>query len=272
MRTVANGVFVICVLINCTIPSFSDELSSSSLRATGAAQAKKFKTNTQEKISKGRSIDYSRENVASEGEKEQQQHVFEQRQLHQQQVKEHANQLNLAKKSKPLRNIFMGIYKNYKSTYLGNKTLTEYKQSLRENLQNKQNQKQQLEMEAEEAEDASLPQTSDTQAQEEYESDEETEVFELGENTSATEGNKANKDSNESTLKPENKQAQPNENFSKEAQLPTPALSKEQEYSMGEALNITLDMQNSLVKVNLDGESLKELASGRWLNDNTEEG
>lgn len=36
------------------------------------------------------------------------------------------------KKAKPLRSIFMGLYRNYKSTYLGNKTSLEYTKSLKD--------------------------------------------------------------------------------------------------------------------------------------------
>ncbi|XP_055907750.1 uncharacterized protein LOC129942729 [Eupeodes corollae] len=45
----------------------------------------------------------------------------------------HENQHEVfEKKAKPLRNIFLGIYKNYKSTYLGNRTSSEYRELLKD--------------------------------------------------------------------------------------------------------------------------------------------
>lgn len=163
------------------------------------------------------------------------------------------------KHSKPLRSIFLGIYKNYKSTYMGNKTLTEYKQTLRENIKNRQQQQQQQEEQHrvpdEDVEVDDAVTITDYPATQE----DEEEVVEVTTTTAP-----------QPPVKQEPKvQLSPNK---KRKLNVTQFKTIKHQYNVGPALNLSLDMDNSIVKVNLDGESLRELVTGRWLNDNTEEG
>lgn len=161
------------------------------------------------------------------------------------------------KHSKPLRSIFLGIYKNYKSTYLGNKTLTEYKQTLRETLKNKQ----QLQQNTENNE--ALLSAADEDEHDGHYDGVVTEYLD---------------DEESITLAPENQEllkqlAQNRKRKNQEKNSKSPIEhNKQEQYHIGPALNLSLDMDNSIVKVNIDGESLKELVTGRWLNDNSEEG
>ncbi|XP_037807322.1 uncharacterized protein LOC119600825 [Lucilia sericata] len=164
------------------------------------------------------------------------------------------NNDNLEKHSKPLRSIFLGIYKNYKSTYLGNKTLTEYKQNLREKMKNKQQQQDSdVDIKDEKAD------SDDDGVVTEYPVDEEEERIET---TTEFEPPLAAKQETKHKLSPNRK-----------VKLNVTHIEiNEHQYNVGPALNLSLDMDNNIVKVNLDGESIKELVTGRWLNDNTEEG
>lgn len=58
----------------------------------------------------------------------------------------------------------------------------------------------------------------------------------------------------------------------KHSPVPPSSPPPELQYNVGPALNMSLDLDNSIVRVNLDGESLKELVTGRWLSDSSEEG
>ncbi|XP_065360344.1 uncharacterized protein Osi22 [Calliphora vicina] len=182
------------------------------------------------------------------------------------------NSDNVEKHSKPLRSIFLGIYKNYKSTYLGNKTLTEYKQTLREkSMKNKQQHQQPLqEQEPQQATEASDPDGDGDSENDgvvtEYPvneaEEEEDEAEEHTETTTTSVPPSPAKQQSTMKLSP----------IRKRKFNVTEIDINEQHYNVGPALNLSLDMDNSIVKVNLDGESLRELVTGRWMNDNTEEG
>ncbi|XP_067623021.1 uncharacterized protein DDB_G0280205 [Eurosta solidaginis] len=47
---------------------------------------------------------------------------------------------------------------------------------------------------------------------------------------------------------------------------------KHYRYSIGPGVNMSFDMLNDIVNVNLDGDNLRDIMRGRWLSDNTEEG
>ncbi|XP_004531086.1 uncharacterized protein LOC101453157 [Ceratitis capitata] len=50
------------------------------------------------------------------------------------------------------------------------------------------------------------------------------------------------------------------------------ASDKHYRYAIGPGVNMSFDMLNDIVNVNLDGDNLREIMRGRWLSDNTEEG
>ena len=173
------------------------------------------------------------------------------------------NSANFENQSKPLRSIFLGIYKNYKSTYLGNKTLTEYKQSLRETMKNKQQLQSQNIIENESKTDHDNNDNDDGVVVTEYPTTTEAAPTETTILTTA--------------LPTEKQQSKPirkrkNAATTGTKQNATKIDKKIQLYNVGPALNMSLDMANSIIKVNLDSESLRELVTGRWLNDNTDEG
>ncbi|TMW53296.1 hypothetical protein DOY81_001596 [Sarcophaga bullata] len=170
------------------------------------------------------------------------------------------NSANFENQSKPLRSIFLGIYKNYKSTYLGNKTLTEYKQSLRENMKNKQQLQPQNIFENESKID--------------HDNDDDGVVTEY---LTITEASPTETIILTTAFPPEKQPSKPirkrkNATTTGTKQNATKTDTENQLYNVGPALNMSLDMANSIIKVNLDSESLRELVTGRWLNDNTDEG
>uniref|UniRef100_A0A1I8NW82 Uncharacterized protein n=1 Tax=Stomoxys calcitrans TaxID=35570 RepID=A0A1I8NW82_STOCA len=262
MNSFVSGFIVICVLIvGCTNPSLSEKDGSviqsqpqSVQRQTAhnkehqlglALSDKKTKLDDNERRAKGRSLDVdSKED----------------------------------RKSKPLRSIFLGIYKNYKSTYLGNKTLTEYKQTLRETMKNKQQKLKENESIREEGDE--LPEEEDEQ----YEGEQPlptlaNDVQEADEAVVTDYPDHAQEDSeaftstsiptierDAATELPSKRKRKPNNSASEKGSHPR------EQYNLGPALNMSLDLDNSIVKVNLDGESLKELVTGRWLSDTSEEG
>ncbi|XP_037899323.1 uncharacterized protein LOC119643897 [Glossina fuscipes] len=150
--------------------------------------------------------------------------------------------------AKPLRSVFMNIYNNYKSTYLGNKTLTEYKQTLRKALKRNPSQQEKLAHYANE--------TNENLTTEFLRLNTEPELV-TGEDLATTTVKPER--IKESKMKYEKKQR-------KKAHLNT------LHYNMGPGFNLSLDMENSIVKVKLDGNSLNEIMAGRWLMDNSEEG
>ncbi|KAH8349056.1 hypothetical protein KR084_000407 [Drosophila pseudotakahashii] len=167
--------------------------------------------------------------------------------------------------------IFMGIYKNYKSTYLGNKTTSEYKKRLRDRV----SAPQMAENEAHEALDADQLDSRDSLAQEIRQDAQAQALME------ATQTESPNYDDSESLAgkkrrkrkrKDRNKRR---EDLESETDQPDPAESEEsiQRYHVGPGLNVSLDMSNDIVHVKLDGENLKDIMGARWLTlDNSEEG
>lgn len=163
--------------------------------------------------------------------------------------------------------IYLGIYKNYKSTYLGNKTTSEYKKRLRDRLSATQQlaadvaeagpeQEQEQEQDPEVAVDDALAQELRNEANAEalLEAQTETEPI-YDDSETAAAGKKRRKRKRKQELGTE------------EQQLPV------RRYQVGPGLNVSLDMSNDIVRVKLDGESLKEIIGARWLStDNSEEG
>ncbi|XP_075150005.1 osiris 22 [Haematobia irritans] len=253
MNSLVSGLIVLCILSGCANPSFSEE--------------------------NGKVIDP--QPVTSSVEQHQQEVALSDLGIKPENVERsqaaQGRSLDDEKKSKPLRTIFMGIYKNYKSTYLGNKTLTEYKQTLRETMKNKQEK---------------LKENESIQGDEEKSAAEEDEQYEGEQPLPTVSGNINDADEAVVTDDPEIAEEDsaspiPSSTLSPEreeisTELPTKRKRKTNakkkdspnkgEYHLGPALNMSLDLDNSIVKVNLDGESLKELVTGRWLSDTSEEG
>ncbi|XP_061399849.1 uncharacterized protein LOC133335555 [Musca vetustissima] len=253
MKSVVSGLLVICVLLSSTDPSLSaedeegilqkrvDDTSPPHLPLDGDTKLKEISDLSEPK---------NEESPAPEGRS--------------------MTAEEMEKKSKPLRSIFMGIYKNYKSTYLGNKTLTEYKQHLREKMKNKQ---QKLE------ENESIRDEGDG------EEDDDDEIgFDVAEDIDEAEDTDiltttiaAEEDDDLAVVtdQPDSSEKEINSSyhiFANERKPSPPPSASGLEYNIGPALNMSLDLDNSIVKVNLDGESLKELVTGRWLSDSSEEG
>ncbi|XP_017000723.2 uncharacterized protein Osi22 [Drosophila takahashii] len=169
--------------------------------------------------------------------------------------------------------IFMGIYKNYKSTYLGNKTTSEYKKRLRDRV----SAPQMAENEAPESLDPDQLDSRDSLA-EEIRQDEQAQAL-----MEATQTESPNYDDSESLAgkkrrkrkrKDRNKRREELETET-ETDQPDSAKSEEsiQRYHVGPGLNVSLDMSNDIVHVKLDGENLKDIMAARWLTlDNSEEG
>nr|XP_036677520.1 uncharacterized protein LOC108020219 [Drosophila suzukii] len=168
--------------------------------------------------------------------------------------------------------IFMGIYKNYKSTYLGNKTTSEYKKRLRDRV----SAPQMAENETPESSDPdqqdprdSLAQEirQDGQAQALMEAQTESPNYDDSESLAGKKRRKRKrKDRNKRREEVETETDQPESD---------PDLENEtiQRYHVGPGLNVSLDMSNDIVHVKLDGENLKEIMGARWLTlDNSEEG
>ncbi|EDV49253.1 uncharacterized protein LOC6553202 [Drosophila erecta] len=166
--------------------------------------------------------------------------------------------------------IFMGIYKNYKSTYLGNKTTSEYKKRLRDRV--------------------SVPQMAENETPERVEPDQEDPrdslAQEIRQDAQAealmeTQTESPNYDDSESlAAKKRRKRKRKDRNKRKEeleSETDQPDFLSEDEsiqrYHVGPGLNVSLDMSNDIVHVKLDGENLKEIIGARWLTlDNSEEG
>lgn len=278
MNSFWSGLFVISVLISSANPSLSEpEHGSVIAPATTAAQRQRQRqrqdtnpdlalstaesvagaNNLRRTLSQGRSLD----TVVDDDEEE--------------------------TKSKPLRTIFMGIYKNYKSTYLGNKTLTEYKQSLRETMKNKQqklieNESIRDDIEEDEDQQQQEPEQDELSSipfEPENDDEDEASVTDYPDNledviatTSAVVQSEKEEDATELPAIHKRKRKVNPLSTTKEAADTLKQQEQQQHYNIGPALNMSLDLNNSIVKVNLDGESLKELVTGRWLSDSSEEG
>lgn len=226
MNKIVKSLFLFCVFVTTTNPSFSEE----DVKQSEASNYDHLDTSAAHELLKESSDQTEGQHVADNVGKSD----------------------YLEQHSKPLRSIFLGIYKNYKSTYLGNKTLTEYKQLLRDQIQNKQHPAHDnLPHSAEHSE-------TDGVVTEYPDSDNEDSNMEA----TTTVPQPQSKQETKNKLSPDRKR---NPNVSQ-------AKVNQQNYNVGPALNLSLDIDNSIVKVNLDGESLKELVTGRWLSDNSEEG
>ncbi|EDX13093.1 uncharacterized protein LOC6728241 [Drosophila simulans] len=166
--------------------------------------------------------------------------------------------------------IFMGIYKNYKSTYLGNKTTSEYKKRLRDRVtapQMAENETPEtVEPDQEDPRDSLAQEIrQDAQAEALMETQTESPNYDDSESLAAKKRRKRKrKDRNKRKEEVESETDQPD---------PSPEDESIQRYNVGPGLNVSLDMSNDIVHVKLDGENLKEIIGARWLTlDNSEEG
>ncbi|KAH8336363.1 hypothetical protein KR059_004237 [Drosophila kikkawai] len=166
--------------------------------------------------------------------------------------------------------IFMGIYKNYKSTYLGNKTTSEYKKRLRDRVSAPQmagneaqlNPVEQLEtgdiLAEEIRQDANAEALLEAQTESPSYDDSETSAGKKRRKRKRKDRNKRREELDSETDRPD-EPGQEDEGIER--------------YHVGPGLNVSLDMSNDIVHVKLDGENLKEIIAARWLtSDNSEEG
>lgn len=166
--------------------------------------------------------------------------------------------------------IFMGIYKNYKSTYLGNKTTSEYKKRLRDRVSAPQmagNEAQLSPVEQLEAGADALAQEIHQDAQAEALLEAQTETPSYDDSEASAAGKKRRKrkrkDRNKRREELESESDQPDQEADESIER----------YHVGPGLNVSLDMSNDIVHVKLDGENLKEIIAARWLtSDDSEEG
>lgn len=254
-------------------------------------------------------------------------------------IAEHSDQQDIAatnkdqhaefkKRAKPLKNIFMGIYKNYKSTFLGNRTLLDYKKTLRERLAAK-NQATNTDQDptavddeideievttvAEEEQPVEINEENlskiDSDEMSQNKSEEEFDIAEpvnssaaLHENESAASDvtdedilsepsslaelvmesyleniNKKRRKRKQNRNRKNTKKSKPR----KPTKITPPAggddpliyaADDEYRYTVGQGMNMSLNLNDHLVTVNLDGDSLRELITGRWLSDNSAQG
>ncbi|XP_055381748.1 uncharacterized protein LOC129612228 [Condylostylus longicornis] len=166
------------------------------------------------------------------------------------------------RKSKPLRNIFMGIYKNYKSTYLGNRTSSEYRKSMHDGW-------------ASETSGSSKLSTSNQS----NDNDMTTTIQNNVENNSDTEQKQStsiNSDGKDEQYqskrtKLKRKKKKKKKNKGSVVKKDEPLLYNydgEYRYNIGPGVNISLDMNTDIVSVNLDEDCLKEILLGRWDDEN----
>lgn len=182
--------------------------------------------------------------------------------------------------------IYMGIYKNYKSTYLGNKTTSEYRKRLRErvsaaHLANNEAieepategdeylvQRQQQEVAIDDALAQELRNEANAEALLEAQTD--APVYDENE-TAAGKKRRKRKRKNRNNVKKLDEQLPEAETELDEE--PNEEADNVERYHVGPGLNVSLDMSNDIVRVKLDGENLKEILAARWLTaDNSEEG
>lgn len=171
--------------------------------------------------------------------------------------------------------IFMGIYKNYKSTYMGNKTTSDYKKRLRDRVSAPQ-------MSGNAAQDTvaseqmdprdtlAMEIRQDANAEALLEAQTEAPSYDDGEGTSS-----GSKKRRKRKRKDRNKRREEVVEAESETDQPEPASEDDsiQRYHVGPGLNVSLDMSNDIVHVKLDGENLKDIIGARWLTlDNSEEG
>lgn len=164
--------------------------------------------------------------------------------------------------------IYMGIYKNYKSTYLGNKTTSEYKKRLRDRVSAteilEREQQAAAAADAETERDDALAQELRNEANAEALLEAQTETEPSYDESETAAGKKRRKRKRKTNNRDEQQQQQQQ---GEEEQLAV------RRYQVGPGLNVSLDMSNDIVRVKLDGENLKEIIGARWLStDNSEEG
>lgn len=123
-------------------------------------------------------------------------------------------------KAKPLRSIFMGLYRNYKSTYLGNKTALEYTKSLKDVEEPKKIPERKI--------------------------------------VTKKRKDKTKKKSKRGTVKKSDPLIYTYDN--------------EYRYELGQGVNLTLDMNQDTVSVNLDEENIKDILLGIWKTYDDESG
>ncbi|XP_017021427.1 uncharacterized protein Osi22 [Drosophila kikkawai] len=166
--------------------------------------------------------------------------------------------------------IFMGIYKNYKSTYLGNKTTSEYKKRLRDRVSAPQmagNEAQLNPVEQLEAGDILAEEIrQDANAEALLEAQTESSSYDDSETSAGKKRRKRKrKDRNKRREELDSETDRPDEPGQEDEGI--------ERYHVGPGLNVSLDMSNDIVHVKLDGENLKEIIAARWLtSDNSEEG
>ncbi|XP_034661715.1 uncharacterized protein LOC117897152 [Drosophila subobscura] len=179
--------------------------------------------------------------------------------------------------------IFMGIYKNYKSTYLGNKTTSEYKKRLRDRVSASQltnneagAEGQQEQLEAADVLAQELRQEANAEALLEAQTG--TPIYDDNE-TAAGKKRRKRKRKDRNKRREDTGSAETATERERETETATeqPELQSENEtikrYFVGPGLNVSLDMSNDIIHVKLDGENLKEIMAARWMNtDDSEEG
>lgn len=176
------------------------------------------------------------------------------------------------RKAKPLRNIFMGIYKNYKSTYLGNRTSSEYRMSMRDRIT------------APKFEQQEEPIVENDDSITMFENSEPLLSPMLEEQTieiSNSEGTTQKVNKKKKKKKRRKNRTKKNKKKNKATVIPKPpqggddplifSHDGEHRYNMGPGVNVSLDMNNDIVSVNLDEDSLKEVFLAPW-SDQSEEG
>lgn len=204
----------------------------------------------------------------------------EQEQQQQLELEQQQDRQELKKNS----HIYLGIYKNYKSTYLGNKTTSEYKKRLRDRVsateilereqqaaaaaEAEQEREREREREPDPAVDDALAQELRNEANAEALLEAQTETEPIYDDSETAAGKKRRKRKRKTNNRDEKQQEQQGEEQQEgEEQLPV------RRYQVGPGLNVSLDMSNDIVRVKLDGENLKEIIGARWLStDNSEEG
>ncbi|XP_017483478.1 PREDICTED: uncharacterized protein LOC108372326 [Rhagoletis zephyria] len=208
---------------------------------------------------------------------------------------------------RPLKNVFRGIYKSYRSTYMGNGTSAEYKKRLIERLNAAANA---YTRHVSTTKATAPPGTAVTVANERLKN--QTSLAAIAEPTpipppaletealklllkaklrkrkrkyhraqSSGKRTKINTHFNNANINADSASDSNNNNTNSMQQLPlnsahsTLDLSdddKHYRYAIGPGVNVSFDMLNDIVNVNLDGDNLREIMRGRWLSDNSEEG
>ncbi|KAL7728101.1 hypothetical protein ACLKA6_002243 [Drosophila palustris] len=182
--------------------------------------------------------------------------------------------------------IFMGIYKNYKSTYLGNKTTSEYRKRLRNRVSgtqlatneatateaNVEQEEQQREQQA--IDDAlALELRNEANAEALLEAQTDTPIYDDYETGSGKKRRKRKRKNRNNINNNKFIEAEQTLDADADVEAVGEQLEDVQRYHVGPGLNVSLDLSNDIVRVKLDGENLKEIIGAHWLStDNSEEG